>query len=148
MTFIWGYAIIYNTPLWLENTKERIFCKMEEKQLRYQKMLFALTLVNTIIMVLILVMLAGALMFILPRVEEIYSSAMISLRNLEETSNALRNADIEGLVANMNNLTDLAVGDLTELKEKIDSIDFQALNDSIQQFTAVISPLSRFFSGR
>ncbi len=121
---------------------------MEEKQLRYQKMLFALTLVNTIIMVLILVMLAGALMFILPRVEEIYSSAMISLRNLEETSNALRNADIEGLVANMNNLTDLAVGDLTELKEKIDSIDFQALNDSIQQFTAVISPLSRFFSGR
>ena len=121
---------------------------MEEKQLKYQKMLFVLTLVNTIIMVLILILLAGAVLFVLPRVEEIYSTAMVSLRNLEETSNALRDANIVGLVDNMNNLTTMTIEDMTALREKIDSIDFQGLNDSIQQFTAVISPLARFFGGR
>lgn len=65
--------------------------------------------------------------------------------NLETITSDLANADIEGMLNNVNELVLTSEGSMEEAAKKIDDIDITSLNKAIKDLQAVVTPLSRLF---
>ena len=117
----------------------------EKKELKYQKLSFICSLLSAIFMGLVLAVVIGVCAFIMPKVEKIYESTMISLENLETLTTNLNEADLGGTVDNINTLTVQATGDLSETMERINSIDLEKLNTAIDNLNATVEPMAEFF---
>ncbi len=120
---------------------------MEEKVLHYQKLQFVFSLMSMIFLGLLTLIVAIVVMNIMPKVEQLYSSAMVSLENLEETSRQLNDLDLPELVENVNELTVEASSGVAAAVGKLDDIDVENLNRSIKSLAAIIEPLAKFFGG-
>ena len=117
---------------------------MEEKQLKYQKLQFYFSLLNTGFVGVLVVIVLVVVMNVLPKVNDIYDSTMVSLNNLEEVSTTLKEADLEGMIKNVDNLSASATEDLASAMQKLEAIDVETLNQSIANLNAVIRPLADF----
>ena len=118
---------------------------MEEKQLKYQKLQFYFSLLNTLFIGVLVVVVLFAVVNVLPKVNDIYNSTMVSLNNLEEVSTTLKEADLQGMIKNVDKLSTSAADDLAVAMKKIEEIDVDKLNQSIDNLNAVIRPLADFF---
>ena len=89
---------------------------------------------------------------VLPQLQEIVNQAETVLGNLESVTNELANAnltgmvkDIDALVANVDGLVSTSQEGVTEAVGKINAINFEALNDAIKDLSEVIEPIAKFF---
>ena len=119
--------------------------KTEKSQLKYQKLAFIMSMLGTIFMGVILIIVIGLVVYIVPKVNTIYESTMVSLNNLEMLTTELNNADLGGTVQNINTLTVQATGDLSNTMQRLDSIDLEKLNKAIENLNATIEPMAKFF---
>ncbi|MBR3515272.1 MAG: hypothetical protein IKO10_02870 [Lachnospiraceae bacterium] len=126
-----------------EHNKE--MAKTEKSQLKYQKLAFIMSMLGTIFMGVILIIVIGLVVYIVPKVNTIYESTMVSLNNLEMLTTELNNADLGGTVQNINTLTVQATGDLSNTMQRLDSIDLEKLNKAIENLNATIEPMAKFF---
>lgn len=126
-----------------EHNKE--MAKTEKSQLKYQKLAFIMSMLGTIFMGVILIIVIGLAVYIVPKVNTIYESTMVSLNNLEMLTTELNNADLGGTVQNINTLTVQATGDLSNTMQRLDSIDLEKLNKAIENLNATIEPMAKFF---
>ena len=99
----------------------------------------------------ILLLLAGVK--VLPQLQEAVLQAETVLTNLETVTTDLAQADLIGMVENVDALVtnvDGLVGTSQEGVEqtmaKINAIDFDALNDAIKDLSDVIEPIAKFFN--
>ena len=84
-------------------------------------------------------------MYAVPKINTIYDSTMVSLKNLEQLTTELNEADLGGTVENLNNLTIQATSDLSSSMERLNSVDLETLNEAIVNLNATVEPLARFF---
>ena len=117
----------------------------EKKELKYQKLAFLCSLLSAIFMGAVLVVVIGVCAFILPKVDDIYKSTMVSLENLETLTTNLNEANLGGTVDNINTLTVQATDNLSETMERINSIDLEKLNTAIDNLNSTIEPMAQFF---
>jgi len=89
---------------------------------------------------------AGQLEEALPRVNDIVTQLEAVLGNLETTSGQLAAMDLEQMVTDVNTLVTTCQSSLEQTMVKLDAIDFEMLNDAIEDLSAVIKPLADFFS--
>ena len=115
----------------------------EKAQLKYQKLSFIMSGLSALFTFIILVIVIGMALYVLPKVDTVYSRSMTSLKNMEELTTELNEAQLGETVKNINNLTLNATGDLSKAMEKLNKIDLETLNNSIQSLYDIIEPLSK-----
>ena len=118
----------------------------EKSQLKYQKLGFIMSMLSAIftgIILLIVLLLVG---YVVPKVDNIYASTMISLNNLETLTAELNQADLGGTVQNINTLTVQATGNMSDTMKRLDSIDLEKLNQAIDNLNSTIEPMAKFFA--
>lgn len=118
----------------------------------YQKAQTTLAYIRTIASLLVLAAVVAALVFFAPRALDTIDHIDTTLSSVD---NMVAEADdtILSLKDTLGSANDLAAGntdELTEAIEKINSIDFNTLNESISSLQEVVSGLSRLtgFFGR
>ena len=118
----------------------------EKAQLKYQKLAFLMSTLSAIFMLAVLIIVIYLANYVVPRVDTIYTRSMTSLKNMETITQELNEAHLGETVRNINNLTLNATGDLSKAMEKLNSIDLETLNDSIQSLHDIIEPLAKMFN--
>ena len=123
--------------------------KANRKQVAYARLQFVFSVIAAICCILLL--LAGVK--VLPQLQEVALQAETVLTNLETVTTELAQADLIGMVENVDALVtnvDGLVGTSQEGVEqtmaKINAIDFDALNDAIKDLSDVIEPIAKFFN--
>ena len=123
--------------------------KANRKQVAYARLQFVFSVIAAICCILLL--LAGVK--VLPQLQEAVLQAETVLTNLETVTTDLAQADLIGMVENVDALVtnvDGLVGTSQEGVEqtmaKINAIDFDALNDAIKDLSDVIEPIAKFFN--
>lgn len=70
-----------------------------------------------------------------------------TIEHIETVTADLARADWTGMVENINTLVESSQESLGQATAKIDSIDIETLNQSIQDLSTVIGPIARLFGG-
>lgn len=85
----------------------------------------------------------------LPQINEILDQARLAmgqiqtvLANLEQTTDQLAQVDLESMVSNVDALVVSGQQSLEASMAKLNSVDFDALNQAIKDLSAVIEPLA------
>ena len=123
--------------------------KANRKQVAYARLQFLFAAVAAIC--------CAVLLFfglkILPQLQEAAVQAETVLSNLESVTTELAQADLSGMVENVDvlvtNVDGLVGTSQTAVEQtmtKINSVDFEALNDAIKDLSAVIEPIANFFN--
>lgn len=123
--------------------------KANRRQVAYARLQFIFSVVAALCCIVLL--LAG--MKVLPQLQKAVSQAETVLTNLETVTTELAESDLSGMVENMDalvNNVDGLVGTsqagVEQTMEKINAIDFEALNDAIKDLSDVIEPIAKFFN--
>lgn len=123
--------------------------KANRKQVAYARLQFIFSVIAAICCILLL--LAGVK--VLPQLQEAALQAETVLTNLETVTTELAQADLIGMVENVDALVtnvDGLVGTsqvgVEQAMAKINAIDFDALNDAIKDLSDVIEPIAKFFN--
>ena len=119
--------------------------KIEKKQLKYQKLSFLMSMLSAFFTGGMFIVVVGFVVFAVPKINNIYDSTMVSLKNLEQFTAELNEADLGGTVDNINALTIQATGDLSESVERLNSVDLEKLNEAIDNLNATVEPMAAFF---
>ena len=105
--------------------------EVNKKLIKYQRMRFYLSLTSTVCIAAVAITAIGFVSFIKPKIDSIYNQTTASLTKIQEISAEIQEADLGGIVRNVDDLTVQATEDLNNTMSKIDSVDFEALNNSI-----------------
>ena len=123
--------------------------KANRKQVAYARLQFIFSVIAAICCILLL--LAGVK--VLPQLQEAALQAETVLTNLETVTTELAQADLIGMVENVDALVTIVDGLVGTSQEgveqtmaKINAIDFDALNDAIKDLSDVIEPIAKFFN--
>ena len=82
---------------------------------------------------------------IITQIPGVVAQMEIVLSNLEVVTTELAAVDFAGMIEGVNIMVEAGQTGLTETVEKLNAIDFEALNKAIQTLTEVIEPLAKFF---
>lgn len=129
-----------------EHNKE--MAQTEKSQLKYQKLSFIMSMLSAIFTGAVLIIVICMVAYVVPKVNTIYDSTMVSLNNLEYLTTELKEADLGGTVANINTLTIQATDDMSRTVERIDSVDLEKLNEAIDNLNETVKPMAEFFEER
>ena len=87
---------------------------------------------------------------LMPQINEILAQAQHAFNQvgtvldyLEQTSYQLSQVDLQGMVSNVDGLVTTGQQSLEASMEKLNGVDFEALNKAIKDLTAVIEPLAK-----
>lgn len=116
--------------------------KNSRKQVFFARVQFVLSAIALICCIVLL--LSG--MRILPQLQNTVQQAETVISNLESVTTALAQADLAGMVENVDVLVNTSQEGIEQAMEKIDAIDIEALNQAIQDLSDVINPISTFFN--
>lgn len=109
------------------------------RQARITGLMCILTLIGALCFGAALVLLWS----LLPQVNAVIDQTQTVLGNLEQTTQALAAADLGGMVANVDTLVATGQESLQQTMEKLNTIDFDALNKAISDLADVVEPMSR-----
>ena len=105
-----------------------------------------LMLVCAVCMVALVVMVAR----LMPQINEILGQAKLAmgqiqtvLTDLQQTTGQLAQVDYAGMVSNVDELVTTGQQSLVGMMEKLNSVDFETLNQAIEDLAAVIEPLAK-----
>ena len=129
-----------------EHNKE--IAQTEKSQLKYQKLSFVMSMLSAIFTGTVLIIVICLAAYVVPKVNTVYNSTMVSLNNLEYLTTELKEADLGGTVANINTLTIQATDDMSRTVERIDKVDLEKLNEAIDNLNETVKPMAEFFEER
>ena len=80
----------------------------------------------------------------IPQLENLVAQAEILLRDLDTVTKALAQLDLSQMVENINELVTTSQSGVEEALEKINEIDFDTLNQAVEDLSKVVKPLADF----
>ena len=123
--------------------------KANRKQVTYARLQFIFSIVAAVCCMVLL--LSG--MKVLPRLQETAAHAEVVLSNLETVTSELADSNlssmvenVDALVENVDGLVSTSQSGVEQTIEKINAIDFEALNAAIKDLSDVIEPIAKFFN--
>ena len=140
----------------MENNME----KYARQQLLFTKILcgiFAIVLVCVLVVTVVLSGAVGQLTKVIAPLEDVVSQvesvatqvkgmtgqAEVILDNMETVTQELADANLTGMVENVNDLTEESQTVVADAMEKLDTIDIATLNKAIKDLAAVVEPLAK-----
>lgn len=124
----------------MEDNREMM--ELIRQQTRSSRIQCILMLVTALCCVALVVTVLG----VLPRVDGVITQMEAVLGNLEQATAQLAAADLEGMASNVDDLVVTGQQSLEQTMEKLNTIDFEALNRAIKDLADVIEPLAKFFN--
>lgn len=116
-----------------------------EKSSKQQSRIAVIQCVLTVVTVLCCVAAVVLICRVLPQFNELVTQMQTVLGNLEQTTEQLAAADLESMVSNVDSFVITGQDSLEKTMEKLNTIDFEALNNAIKDLAAVVEPLANFF---
>jgi len=83
---------------------------------------------------------------LMPQVQALTVQTEVVLTNLTEVTDQLAGMDLGAMVENVDELVVTSKDGVEQTMEKLNSIDFAALNQAIADLSDVIEPLAKFFN--
>lgn len=83
---------------------------------------------------------------VLPKLQTVAQQADVVLSNLESVTSELAEVDLTGMVDQISGLVSTSQQGVESTMQKINQIDFEALNKAIKDLSAVIEPIADFFN--
>lgn len=83
---------------------------------------------------------------LMPQVQALTAQTEVVLTNLTEVTDQLAGMDLGAMVDNVDELVVTSQNGVEQAMEKLNSIDFAALNQAIEDLSDVIEPLAKFFN--
>lgn len=80
---------------------------------------------------------------ILPQIDTVVTQMQTVLGNLEQATGQLAALDLQSMVSDVDTLVITGQQSLEQTMEKLNSIDFAALNQAIEDLASVIEPLAK-----
>ena len=120
-----------------------------EKQNRYAKwqLIFTVALVVCCVGLALMVFdLLPKVQALIPRVESLTQQIEVTLTDLQGITKQLAEADLKGMVDNVDQLVGSSQTAVEQTMEKMNSIDLTTLNKAIKDLAAVIEPMAKFFN--
>lgn len=114
--------------------------KSNRQQVRTNRLLCLFAIVTAICCIVTFVTLFNTL----PQVNSVIAQMQTVLGNLETTTEQLAAVDLQGMVSDVDELVVSAQLSLEQVMEKMDTIDFEALNQAIKDLAEVIEPMAKF----
>lgn len=126
-----------------QNQLQQIMSKLEEnsrKQLKFARIQCLFSVICAVCCVILLVI---VLQF-LPQIEAMMVHAEAILSDLEVISAEMAKLDLAQMVENINSLVSTSQTGVEEALEKINEIDFEALNQAVKDLSDVVKPMADF----
>lgn len=115
------------------------------KQVRLARIQCIFAVLSALFCLLLLV----SICLILPRIQKLTGQvsdlavqAETVLTNLESVTNELAQADIGGMVSNVDSLVKTSQNGLQQALDKVNAIDIESLNRAIEDLAQVVAPLA------
>lgn len=86
----------------------------------------------------------GVALQLVPQAQQVLGQVEPVLQNLEQATDQLAKLDLEGMVENVNQLVISGQKSLEQSMDKLNAVDFDALNQAIQDLSAIIEPLAKW----
>lgn len=119
--------------------------KMEETGRKRARDMKILCFMGALMLLCCIVAVSAVLRF-LPELQETVIQIQGVLGNLEDTTQQLATMDFAGMAANVDELVTTGQQSLKQTMDKLNTIDFKALNDAIEDLGEVVSRLSGLFN--
>lgn len=124
--------------------------KNSRRQVRYARIQCVFSIAAAVFCLILLLMVGS----VIPKVTELAgqvnslaTQAETVLTNLESVTSELSQADLAGMVSNVDDLVVSSQTGVEQALEKINAIDIEALNQAISDLSDVVSPLAKFLRG-
>ena len=138
----------------MENNDKMIQLLEDIKKANRQQALFSkLQFVFAAIAVLCCVIMLCSVLKVLPMIQDIATEAETMISNLETVTADLAKSDLlsivedmDDLVGNVDGLVKTSQSGVEQALQKINGIDFDALNEAIDDLSDVIEPIAKFFN--
>lgn len=128
----------------MEENKEILeLLKQIEKSNRQRVRMGRILCVLVLVAALCCCLAFGVVYSLVPQVNTVLAQTQTVLGNLETTSQQLAALDLESMVANVDTLVASGQESLEQSMDKLNSIDFDTLNQAIQDLSDVIQPLAK-----
>lgn len=82
---------------------------------------------------------------VLPQLQDLSVQAETTLTNLQGITEQLAQADLQGMVHNVDQLVTSSQSAVEQTMTKMNSLDLDTLNKAIKDLAAVIEPMAKFF---
>jgi len=83
---------------------------------------------------------------LMPQVQALTTQTEVVLENLTEVTDQLAGMDLGTMVENVDELVITSQAGVEQAMEQLNAIDFETLNQAIEDLAAVIEPLANFFN--
>lgn len=117
----------------------------QETSINYMKKQYRLTKLIAAMVAGIFVITAFSAAILVPKASNTLEQAEHVLGDLAEVTRGLKEADLPGLVADMDGLVSESGKGIQEALEKLNAVDIERLNEAIGDLQAIVEPLARFF---
>lgn len=122
--------------------------KSNEGQEKYAKKQYYMSLISAFASVgglIIVIYIAASL---LPRIDMLLTDINSTMTNVIKITDDLAKVDMQEMANNIDSLVATTEQSIGDAMGKLLAIDFEGLNEAIQDLGAIIAPLSRLFGGR
>lgn len=131
----------------MENSQELLeLLQKIEKSNRQQVKLTRFVCIFALIAALCCGCTVGLVYHVLPQINTVISQMQIVLSNLEEATAQLSVIDFSGMITDVDALVTTAQSSLDQTMNKLNTIDFQALNQAISDLSSVVEPMSKLMN--
>ena len=114
----------------------------QEKYARRQYRMSQLTAAASIAVLCIVLYTSATL---IPKVNLLLDDIQSSVSNIQSITQELADADLPGMINDVDHLVSTSESTLKITADKLNSIDFNSLNSAIQDLSNIIRPLGRWF---
>lgn len=83
---------------------------------------------------------------LMPQVQELTAQTEVVLTNLAEVTDQLAGMDLGAMVENVDELVITSQAGVEQAMDTLNAIDFDTLNQAIEDLSNVIEPLAKFFN--
>lgn len=122
---------------------QKLLEKIEEnsrRKLLYSRIQCVFSIISAACFVILLV----TVLQFMPQLEILAEQAELVLTNLEAVTAELQKLDLSEMVANINSLVTTSQAGVEEALAKINEIDFDALNQAVEDLSSIVQPLADF----
>ena len=116
--------------------------KLMEKQNQYAKWQCILTAAAAVCCLGVFVL----VFTVLPQIRGVVGKMEAVLTDLEAVTEALTQADLKGMAADVDAFVTTGQSAVEQATEKLNVIDFETLNRAIEDLADVVEPLAKFFN--
>lgn len=119
--------------------------KSNAGQERYAKKQYRMSQITALASILVLCIVLYTSASLIPKVNQLLDDIQVSVTNIQNISQDLAEADLPKMIQDVDSLVSVSESSIQTAVNKLNSIDFDALNSAITDLSNIVRPLGRLF---